>query len=319
MLANGVIRALLLVALLWTCAPLEIVEAQVPDCTGDDPAGARAALSAGTALLQRAIADAREGGDRARAIAAEALAHFDRQCRLGDPSALMQRGAALMLMGEPLRSAQSYDAFLRVRPLRTLDARTRRIVESNLQLGEAIVEIDRGSGMLFVDGADFGPLPRGAVLHLPVGEHLFEARDEDGVVLDRVAVTLTSGGGPAGVRLTLERTAPEEEQRPDPPSDLRRWYLVTVGATVVSLAIGFVFLAVRSERQSAYDEVCVDPPGPTEGCGAVLTERDAAFLTSIAGFVLAGIAGVSVGVVVAIDLGQPSASNGASLTLSHRF
>lgn len=265
----------------------------------------RAELAAGTRLLQEAIEEARRRGPRVRAIAADALARFDRQCALGDAGALAERGAALMLMGEPLRSAQSYDAFLRAQPLGALDARRRRRIEANLQPGEAIVEIDRGTARLFVDGLEFGPLPRSTAVRLPTGRHRFEARASDGSVLAEESATLEVGVGPATVRLALASAlsgSTPGNDRDEP--DLVPWYVATASIAVASLAAGVGFFAAVDERQRAYDAVCTLGL-PAEGCEAVLVERDAALGVSVAAFVLAGLSVIGLVTVAVLDLSEP--------------
>ncbi|UJR85753.1 hypothetical protein [Sandaracinus amylolyticus] len=306
------------IALSSACLPSALAAQDLPECDGADPRGARAALAEGTALLQEAIAEARRRGPRVRAIAEGALARFDRQCALGDPAALAERGAALMLMGEPLRSAQSYDAFLRVHPLSSLDGRRRRRIEANLQPGEAIVELDRGSARLVVDGLDFGPLPRSTAVRLPPGEHRFEARDDAGVVLASASATLAIGEAPALVRLAAPPIAAE-----DASSDLTAWYVASAALGAASLAAGIGFFFAVDERQRAYDEICTLGL-PATGCEAVLVERDAALGASIAGFVLAGLSVAALVTLVVLDLehhDQPIALRvgAASLALEGTF
>ncbi|AKF10846.1 hypothetical protein [Sandaracinus amylolyticus] len=287
----------LLLALAAAWAPSRLAAQPLPECDGDDPRGARVALTEGTALLQDAIAEARRRGARVRVIAESALARFDRQCALGDPAALAERGAALMLMGEPLRSAQSYDAFLRVHPLSSLDGRRRRRIEANLQPGEAIVELDRGSARLVVDGLDFGPLPRSTAVRLPPGAHRFEAHDAEGDVLASASATLVVGEAPALVRLV----SPRVEVEPDATPDFSAWYVASAALGAASLATGIGFVFAVDERQRAYDEVCTLGL-PATGCEAVLVERDAALGASIAGFVLAGLSIAALVTIVVIDL-----------------
>jgi hypothetical protein len=321
---RGSLSTLSLVVLFAVCTWPQPAAAQSPECNGADAAGARAELEAGTALMQEAIADARAGGDRARALAAAALARFDRQCALGDDGALAERGAALMLMGEPLRSAQSYDAFLRVRPIGTLETRARRRIEANLQPAEVIVELDGASAQLFVDDLDFGSLPRSTSLRLPPGEHRFEARDREGVRVAVSIATLTIGSAPTVVRLVPRTSSPPSS---DARVDLTGWYAATIALAVASVALGVGFVLVADERQGTHDAICTLGL-PAEGCEAVLAERDAALGVSVAGFVLAALAGAGVAIVAAIDLGQPRDSlsvsvhpspSGVALSLSRRF
>lgn len=308
-----------------------VLTAQLPECAGNDPAGARAELAAGTALLQEAIEDARRRGHRARSLAEDALARFDRQCELGDPSALAERGAALMLMGEPLRSAQSYDAFLRTQPVGALSARRRRRIEANLQSGEAIVEIDFGMASLFVDGLEFGPLPRSTAVRLPPGPHRFEARAEDGAVIAESSATLAIGAGPVIVRLLRPPTRDASTAGPSrgaaPGVDYSAWYVATATVAAASLAAGIGFFFAVDERQGAYDEICTLGL-PAVGCEAVLAERDAALGVSVAAFVLAGASAIALVTVVVMDVSEPEVAlelgvrpqvGGASAALAGSF
>jgi hypothetical protein len=293
-------------ALLWLAAVLAAVpvvaSAQVPACDGDDPPTAHAEHEAGASLIQDAIADIRAGGGRAREFARRALAHFDRQCAAGDDDALSERGAAWMLIGDPLRSAQSYDAFLRHHVPDTLDPQLRRRVEQNLQPGLVDVAVSGGEARLYVDDLDFGPLPRTLVLHLPTGPHRFEARDDTGAVRATTEVTLGEETTPTHVALALSAAVARA-----PRTDYLPWYAAAGFGVVGFVATGIGLLAIAGGRQHAYelDMVCIDP-SMAIGCEAVIAERDAATAFGVASFVLAGLSAAMLATVAVIDLGQPA-------------
>lgn len=301
-------------------APL--AHAQVPACSGSDSAGASAEFEAGNALMEQALNEIRGRHiDRARVRAGEALAHFDRQCELGDASALAERGAALMLMGEPLRSAQSYDAFLAQHPLDSLDARARRRTESNLQPGLARVSLSRGSAHLFIDDLDFGALPRASDVHVPLGDHRFEARDDAGTVLATASGTFTAEAPSVTIDLFL---APEETvadatpvpvpvvvpvHHDEPPpatgprADYTVFYVISGIAIGVGLGLGIGGLVAADDRAVTFNNFCLDP-GAFAGCDSVLGERDAFLGMAVGGFVLAGLGVAGLITTLVIDLGQ---------------
>jgi hypothetical protein len=297
--------------------------AQLPECSGHDPEGASAAFEEGNRLMAEAIDQAgRRRLDRARELAAEALTHFDQQCALGDASALAERGAALMLMGEALRSAQSYEAYLAVHPLSSLDARTRRRIEANLQPGRLSVTLvgDRDA-TLFVDDLDFGPLPRHTPLRLPVGEHELEARDPSGEVL--ADATALVSDEEASITLTITElhietepdpepdplVEPEPEPEPEPTEpgarmDFTPFYIATGVATGVFLGLAIGLQLGADDRAQTFNRYCVDPTMPFSGCDAVLSEYDGMFGASIASWILAGLATAGLVTVLVLDLTQ---------------
>jgi hypothetical protein len=299
--------------------------AQVPACDGDDSAGASEAFEAGNALLTQATAEARaRHRDRARELAAEALTHFDRQCELGDDSALAERGAALMLMGEALRSAQSYDAYLARHPLGSLDARTRRRIEPNLQPGQ--LEIERRGEVdahVLVDGLDFGPVQREEAIRLPFGSYDVEVRTPDGSVLVSMPLALSSetpvghltvapaevSHGPTRIDTPPDEHPDEAHDRgpagPSARTDYTLGYVITGAAAGVFLVVGIGLQLWADERAQTYNRVCRSG-GMTVGCDAVLAEYDGLFGGAIASYVLAGLAAVGLGVVAVLDLTQPS-------------
>lgn len=301
-----------------------LAAAQLPRCTGADAEGASAAFEEGNRLMAQAIEQAgRRRIDRARELAAEALTHFDRQCELGDDSALAERGAALMLMGEALASAQSYDAYLRLHPLSSMDARTRRRVEANLQPGSMIAELEgeaAGALTLFVDDLEFGALPREETLRLPLGDHALEARNDAGEVLASATVSLVEGASASRVTLHLpviEASEPVTDAEPvlepepvvtpieEPTStrpDYLPYYLATGIAAGVFLGAGIGLQVAADDRAQTYNRFCLDPTMPYAGCGSVRSEYDGLFGAAIAGYVLAGLATVGLVTVIAIDL-----------------
>lgn len=300
--------------------------AQVPACDGADPEGASEAFESGNALLTEATSEARaRHRDRARELAAEALTHFDRQCELGDDSALAERGAALMLMGEALRSAQSYDAYLARHPLASLDARTRRRIEPNLQPGQLEIE-QRGEvdAHVFVDGLDFGPVQREGAIRLPFGSYDVEVRAPDGDVLTSMPLALSSetpvghltvapaeaSHGPTRIDTPPDehRDGPDDHVATSSPStrtDYTVGYAVAGAATGVFLALGIGLQLWADERAQTYNRVCRSG-GMTVGCDAVLAEYDGLFGGAIASYVLAGLGAVGLGVVIALDVSQPA-------------
>jgi hypothetical protein len=335
---GGPALAALLAALALAVLAPSTARAQMPSCTGADPAGATAAFEAGNALMTEALTEIRgRHVDRARARATEALAQFDRQCELGDASALAERGAALMLMGEPLRSAQSYDAFLAHHPLDSLDARTRRRTEPNLQPGAARVSLSRGTAHLFIDDLDFGALPRGTDVHVPLGEHRFEARDDAGTVLASQTATFTAEAPAASVDLFLAAEEPvvaevtpepvmvpvhRAETEPVVRQDYTLFYVLSGVGAAVGAGLGITGLVAADDRAQTYNRFCLD--GGYGGCDAVLGERDSMLGLAVGGFVLAGLGAVALVVVLAIDAGQPRervrvAFGPGSLSLSGSF
>lgn len=310
--------------------------AQLPTCGGHDAEGASAAFEEGNRLMSEAIDQAgRRRIDRARELAAEALTHFDQQCELGDSSALAERGAALMLMGEALRSAQSYDAYLALHPLSSLDARTRRRIEANLQPGRLTVElVGDADATLFVDDLDFGPLPRRTTLRLPVGEHQLEARARDGEVLadatalvsdEEASITLTI----SDIRIETEPepepepvdVEPEPEPEPEPigpteRTDFTPFYVATGAAAGAFLGLSIGLSAAAEDRAVTFNRYCTDETMPYSGCDAVLAEYDGFFPASITSWILTGLATAGLVTVLVLDLGQPRAPVRISFTPS---
>jgi hypothetical protein len=301
---------------------------ELPRCTGAEPARATSEFEAGNALMEEALREARSGRlPRAQELAARALVHFDRQCELGDLGGYAERGAALILLGEPLRSAQAYDAYLSARPLETLDARTRRRIEANLQPGSISVEVENAvpGARLFVDELDFGELVRRHPLRLPLGTHHLEARDPSGRVLASATVAASEQAPSATVRLVLPTPEPETASASVPPSvpdavsepaatpgeretpsntpvDHTPWYATTIAVAGVGLGVGIGFLAAVEERAQTYNSVCT--MGMAIGCEAVLSEREAFIGLSVAGFVLAGLGVAGLITVAVLDGAQ---------------
>jgi hypothetical protein len=322
-------RALVL-AILVLAAPSMAAAQAMPVCDGHDVSGASAAFEAGNQLLTEATAEARaRRRDRARELAAEALTYFDRQCELGDDGGLAERAAALMLMGEPLRSAQSYDAYLREHPLVTLDARTRRRIEANLQPGIVTVDVrGRLTATLFVDDLDFGPLPRDGVVRIPYGEHRLDALAPDGSVIASTVVTLDEAsptalfsverasateGGRGPVRVVVgERSGGEGEGEradtaPSPRIDYAPFYAITGGVTGALLVVALTLQLIADERARTYNDFCVVEMGFI-GCEAVLAEHYTVYDHATAAWVATAVAAVGLGTVLVLDLTQPAAS-----------
>lgn len=334
-------RALVLSALMLSVPAVGVAQA-LPVCDGHDVTGASEAFEAGNQLLTEATAEARaRHRDRARELAAEALTHFDRQCELGDDGGLAERAAALMLMGEPLRSAQSYDAYLRDHPLVSLDARTRRRIEANLQPGVITVDVrGRVTATLFVDDLDFGPIPRDGGLRIPYGEHRLDALAPDGSVLTTVMVTLdasspsavftveraSAGGGPTrvvvgdhppsggtgGVVTGGEGTGSVEIDRgpATPPEhiDFTPYYAAVGGLTGALFVTALALQLVADERARTYNDSCFPDPAAFDGCDAVLSEHYATYDAAIGMWVATAIGAAGLGTILVLDLIQPSAS-----------
>lgn len=281
--------------------------AQLPECSGHDPAAASTEFEAGNALLTQAIDQAsHRHADRAHQLATEALTHFDHQCELGDSSAYAERGASLLLLGEPLRSAQSYDAYLATHPLDSLEARTRRRIEPNLQPATIELEIQNPRGHLFLNDLDFGPLPRTTNVRVPLGEYRIEVRVDDIVVatepaslsaettFTHVSIFLppeTTGALPPVVPVVT--ALPVIQNRALPArTDYVPFYVVSAIATGVGLALGVGLVIAADERARTYNSLCF--PTVISGCSSVLSERDTFLGVSVAGFVLGaiGIAGL---------------------------
>jgi hypothetical protein len=291
----------------------------LPACTGTDAAAAAAEFEAGNALMEQAMHEARRRLERAREIAGEALQHFDRQCELGDEGALAERGAALMLMGEPLRSAQSYDAYLAVRPLDSLDARTRRRIEPNLQPGIVTVVYEGAPAHLFVDGLDFGELPRTRPLHVPVGDRTFEARAADGTVLGSSAASLTMEAPSAEVQLARAVVTVEPDPDPGPGTlppatgdtggssrfDFLPLIITSAAVAVVGVGLGIGFLVAADERARTYNSLCLTPPIDMQGCNAVLSERESFLGAAVFGWVLGGLGAAALITFLVLDSSQP--------------
>jgi hypothetical protein len=305
----------------WRAAA-QVSASELPRCLGSDLDGAAREFEFGNALMEQALREARARRiDRARELATQALAHFDRQCELGDVGGYAERGAALILLGDPLRSAQAYDAYLEEHPLETLDARTRRRIEANLQPGTVYIEVEHAPPGLraFVGGLEFGVLPRRRPLRLPYGEHRIEARDARGDVLAFAVAVLSAESPTATVRLELpepEPAAPAPSEEPAPAADAppppitggdrvdyTPWYGTTIAVTVVGLGLGIGFAAAVEERAATYNEICT--AGPALGCDAVLSEREIFLGLSIAGFVFGGIGVAGLIIVIALDASQP--------------
>jgi hypothetical protein len=279
--------------------------------------------------MQEATGEARaRHRERAAELAAQALTHFDRQCEHGDDSALAERGAALMLMGEPLRSAQSFDAYLAAHPLDGLDARSRRRVEANLQPGAfTLIASDGTTARLFVDDLDFGEVPRETDVRLPYGEHRIEVRREDGSIAIHDLITLSAESPSVVVEGSLgERRAPtrvelaEVSRTPPLPEEpaARVDYLplelgLGIGAGAF-LVTGILMQLGADGRAQAFNEVCIPLDDSTVGCEAVLDEYNGLFGGAIASYVVAGLAAVGLGVVLALDLSQGGERESVSLT-----
>lgn len=295
--------------------------AQLPECTGHDVDGASAEFEAGNALLAQSIEQlSHRRVDRAHELATQALAHFDRQCELGDTSAYAERGAALLLLGEPLRSAESYDAYLRAHPLDSLDARTRRRLEPNLQPGTLDLEVENPRGHLFVDELDFGALPRTTGVRVPYGEHVVEVRGDDGSSLASTQVSLSAESSHAAVHLFVEPlvaavepevvTVPVVAPPPPPPpepasarTDFFPFYLASGITAGVGLAIGVGLVIAADERARTYNATCY--PTIVAGCTSVLSERDTDLVVSVIGFVVAGLGVVGLVTTWILDASQP--------------
>ena len=301
-----------------------VAHAQVPalpECTGHDAAQASTEFEAGNALLAQAIEQARaHHPERMPAMAAEALGHFDRQCELGDTSAYAERGAALLMMQQPLASAQSYDRYLSFHPLDSLDARTRRRIEPNLQPGTLDLEIQNARGHLFIDDLDFGALPRTSAVRVPVGEHHVEVRDADGTVLATETTTLSQESSRATVAmfvpaLTTIVTPPPDDAHhvaptPPPPTepaqdrfDFLPFYIASGAVAAVGLGLGIGFIVAADERARTYNADCF--PTAIGGCDSVLSERDTDIGVAIAGFVLGGIGVAGLITTWILDANQP--------------
>jgi len=322
-LAGGLLALLMLL-------PEGRASAQLPSCVGSSPEGAAEAFEEGNRLMQQATGEARaRHRERAAELAAEALAYFDRQCEHGDDSALAERGAALMLMGEPLRSAQSFDAYLMAHPLDALDARSRRRIEANLQPGALtiIVHDAMAPGRLFIDELDFGEIPRETDVHLPYGEHRIEARRADGSIAIHDLITLSAESPSAVVEGSMgERRGPTrvdlaEVSRTLPPPEepvARVDYLplelsLGIGAGAF-LVTGILMQLGADGRAQAFNEVCIPLDDSTVGCEAVLDEYNGLFGGAMASYVVAGLAAVGLGVVLTLDLAQGAESESISLT-----
>lgn len=297
----------------------------LPRCSGDDPTQASAEFEAGNALMERALGEARARRmERARELAAQALGHFDRQCELGDAGGLSERGAALILLGEPLLSAQAYDAYLASRALDVHDARTRRRIEANLQPGTLTVEVENEAAgvRLYVGLLDFGPLPRTTPLHLPLAEHPLEARGPAGDVLASQSAGLTAEAPSATVRLALPGPSPVSSAAPAPDVavngaitlpganvDYAPYYGATIAAAGAGIGLGVAFLIGADERSRTYNDVCTG--GPALGCDAVLSERETFLGIGAAGFVLGGLGVVGAVTIAVLDATQPHARSSA--------
>jgi len=328
-------RSLFSVAVVAACVEIAVpvAHAQVPSCTGSDVHGASAEFATGNALMEQALGEARAGRmDRARARAAEALTHFDRQCELGDDGALAERGTALMLMGELLRSAQTYDAFLEAHPLASMDSRTRRRIAANLQPGIVHVSLSRGEAALFVDDLAFGRLPRTTELRLPAGEHRFEARAPDGSVIATQSIVLGDGSLEQTVALTVVDPAapptritrteptptPEQPVAPTPspaassappPSsahiDYAGWYVVTASVAAIGLGVGIAGLVVSNDRASAFNASCLVINTAPPSCGSLQDDYHTFQDLGIGGMIALGLGVVGLVTVIILDATQP--------------
>jgi hypothetical protein len=312
----------LLSALTVTAVSLPHASAQdMPSCTGSDVDGAAQEFEQGNALMQQALGEVRRHLERARVIAGEALQHFDRQCELGDTGALAERGAALMLMGQLLRSAQSFDAFLFLHPIETLDARTRRRIESNLQPGTLRVTFtNRSEGRLFIDDLDFGLLPRATDVHVPYGSHEVEARDATGTVLAHATVVLDAGSSVADALLaapeltpvvvpvqqvTTPTPTPTSTPHPQPAAqrqDFLAYYIAAGAAAAVGVGLGIGGLLGADDRAQTWNTYCLD--GGYSGCDSVLSERDTDLGLAVAGFVVGGLGVAGIAIVAVMDASQ---------------
>lgn len=312
-----------LAALLAVFAAPCAARAQVDECTGNDPEGARTEGDLGRERLLEAIREARAGGEERRGRSArEAIEHFDRQCAHGDPRGLSGRGAAFILLNEPLRSAQSYDAFLRARPLETLEPDERQRTEANLAPARArIVATGEPRGArLFIGGLDFGPLPRSTVVHLPEGRHRVEARGADGEILGEVTAALDASDEPTPVELEVRPARSSVERLSD-------WSIATGATALASLVLGVAFMLKFEERERAYaTPICAGTPGPDcdpqpicesglpeEGCEATRMERDVSLGIGVAGLVLTALA--TAGFVTLFVLDQQRPRDGARVML----
>ncbi len=317
-------RDLSLTALVVLLTSVPLAHAQpaesptLPECTGSDASAAYAEFEAGNALMAQAIDQlTHRHPDRAHALATEALGHFDQQCVLGDSGAYAERGAAFLLLGEPLRSAQSYDAYLREHPLDGLDARTRRRIEPNLQPGTLTVEVQNASGHLFIDDLDFGPLPRTLPMRLPLGDHRLEVRDAAGTVVAAGVETLSAETPATTMSLFVatpeaevaEVVTPEREpvhSSPPPPAehmDFLPFYITAAAVTAVGLGLGIGGLVAADERARTYNSLCF--PTVIPGCDAALSERESFLAMGVAGFVLAGLGVAALVVTWVIEINQP--------------
>ena len=314
-----------LVTLAISLALVSSAHAQVsplPQCTGHDAAGASAEFEAGNALLAQAIdAAVHRHPEHVPAFATEALTHFDRQCELGDASAYAERGAALLMLGQALASAQSYDAYLATHPLDSLEARSRRRIEPNLQPGVIDLEIQNARGHLFIDDLDFGALPRTTGIHVPYGDHHVEVRDADGTVLaseqasvsaESAHATVTTFVAPVVTTITPppDETAAVPDPGPTAPADSSRtdflpFYIASGITTGVGLILGISFIVAADERARTYNGTCF--PTMIDGCSSVLSERDLDIDLAIVGFVVGGIGLAGLITTWILDASQPRA------------
>jgi hypothetical protein len=295
--------ALFSASLLWIATPV-LVSAQLPDCSGHDPGAASVEFEAGNALLTQAIDQAsHRHADRARELAAQALTRFDRQCELGDTSAFAERGAALLLLGEPLRSAQSYDAYLATHALDSLDARTRRRIEPNLQPGTLVLDVQNPRGHVFLNDLDFGAVPRTTPIRVPYAEYRVELRGDTGEVIVADVATLSAEASQAEVHLFVappqaevappppDTTPPPVDTTPPPPPperfDFLPFYIASAVTAGVGLAFGIGFVVAADERARTYNSLC--NPVAIAGCDSVLSERDTFLDIGIVGFVVGGL------------------------------
>ncbi len=272
---------------------------------------------------------------------AEALERFERAHQLA-PSArgMAQIGLAELALSRfdlaetHLREALNADDDWVRRNRTTLE---RSLTAAGAHLGTVTVRTNVGDAELWLNGTRVGALPLGEQRVL-AGNVLVELRRSSGERAER-ALTLAAGASHhvqvdfVRVRTSSERPRLETPPRRSLPAASRvestapstartvAWMLVATGALLYGEAV--VAHVLRERLATRYnDRECFEAePAQPERCGQLRGQAETARTLAIAGYVGAGVAFGTAGLLFALPSGrQPAvAGTGAQLFYSRRF
>lgn len=281
-----------------------------PNCPGTD-------LPRGEAELERGIAALRDAlqlepnpesvpvpAPEVLALYQSALAHFDLACEWLGPRALERRAIALNLLGRNYEAHVNLLEFIRRVPVEEIDERTRARVEGNrpryerLLVGLRVQSSPSGARVEILDRPDLSLRTPTELVFLPPRDTPYEIR----VSLEGYVSVRRSVNGAIGARPELElalmpaSTPVEPTPVPVPESTSRRgrWSsaLVASGATAAVTLVGAIIAhGISEERARAFNRGCY--PVQVEGCNAVRREHERAFGVAVGGYILSGLAAIT--------------------------